>query len=158
MLSNGIGTFAGVKFVTAGNQTLTATDKTNGSISGSWQVKIYPGMQSSFTVSAPLTVKAGDQFPVTVKAYDAYGNFVNADSGAVIFSSSDTTALFPAIGQMNNGVGTFTVILNKPGTQTLTVTDKYIPTAKGTSQGIAVTAAGSGGSTEPDYSTASAGR
>ena len=100
--------------------------------------KIQPPQASQFVVSAPATAVTGKSFSVTVTAEDSYGNTASTYAGTVQFSSSDGSALLPANSMLVNGVGTFTVTLNTPGTQTITATDTSNSSITGTSNSITV--------------------
>src|SRR5690348_370217 len=96
-----------------------------------------------FDVSAPPTATAGSSFLFTVTALDQFNNIATGYSGTVHFTSSDGTANLPANNVLPSGQGTFSVTLNTPGIQTITVTDTVIGTTSGTSGGITVSSAGS---------------
>src|SRR5207237_10706950 len=86
---NGIHTFTGgVTFVTAGSQTVTATDTATGSITGGATVAVSPAAATHFTVGAPAVATAGSPFSVTVTAEDPFNNTALGYVGAVHFTSS----------------------------------------------------------------------
>jgi hypothetical protein len=123
----GVHTFT-VTLKTAGSQSITATDTTTGSITGSESsITITPAAAAQFILSAPSSVSRGSKFSVTLTVEDAYGNVVTGYTGTVHFTSSDSTATLPAnytFTAANSGVHTFTgLVLRKKGTQILTVTD-----------------------------------
>src|SRR5207302_228754 len=64
----------GVTFVTAGNQTLTATDNNTALIDALPAFSVSAANATHYTVSAPATATAGSAFSVTVKALDAFNN------------------------------------------------------------------------------------
>jgi beta-glucanase (GH16 family)/regulation of enolase protein 1 (concanavalin A-like superfamily) len=143
----GVHTFAnGVTLKTAGAQTVTATD--TGSITGQAGVTVSAAAATLFKIKAPASVTAGSAFSVTVTAYDAYGNVAKGYRGTVHFSSTDTAAgvVLPADSPFtakDKGKHTFSgVVLETPGTQTLTAADNANGTIKGTKK-IKVTAAAS---------------
>lgn len=79
----------------------------------------------SFSISAPAAT-AGNSFTITVSALDSTGKVLPSYTGAVSFTSSDSTAILPANYTFNandKGVHTFTVTLNRAGSQTVTATD-----------------------------------
>jgi hypothetical protein len=128
---NGVHTFTnGVTLVTAGNQTVTATDTSNGSVTGSATETVNPATATHLGVSAPANATAGTPFSVTVTALDQFNNTATGYLGTVQFTSSDTGAgvvlppnyMFLA---SDNGVHTFTngVTLVTPGSQSVTATD-----------------------------------
>ncbi len=124
----GVHTFT-VTLKTAGSQSITATDTSTGSITGSESgITIKPAAASQFILTAPSSATKGTAFSVTLTVEAAYGNVVTGYTGTVSFTSSDSTAVLPAnytFKASDNGVHTFTngVTLKKKGTQTLTVTD-----------------------------------
>ena len=137
---NGIHTFAnGATFITAGNQTITATDTAVSSITGtSGAISVTAAVATHFGIGAPASANAGTAFTFTVTALDQFGNAGAAYTGTAGFSSSDAAAALPA---SSTGVGTFSAVLNTKGNQTITVTDTIANTINGTSIGILVTAA-----------------
>ncbi|HVX21135.1 MAG TPA: fibronectin type III domain-containing protein, partial [Acidimicrobiales bacterium] len=75
-----------VTFKTAGTQTVTATDTTTGSITGtSGTVAVTHAGAAKVVVTAqpPTTVTAGTPFGITAKIKDAYGNTVTTSSATV---------------------------------------------------------------------------
>ena len=122
-LSNGTGTFSAT-LVTAGSRTLTASDSSNSSITGSsGVVTVSAGAATHFAVSAASSVTAGNALPVTFTAKDAYQNTVTGYSGTIRFASSDAAAVLPANATLTNGTGTFSVTLKTAGSQTVWATD-----------------------------------
>jgi hypothetical protein len=139
---NGVHTFAnGVTFVTLGNQTVTATDTANSSITGSATVSVSTAPPIHFTVSTPASATAGNPFLVTVTALDTSNNLVPNYSGMVHFTSTDSTAALPADSTLTNGSGIFIATLKTAGSQTITATDTVNSTITGTSGGITVSPA-----------------
>lgn len=80
-----------------------------------------PGSTTGKTGS-PSAVSQGTSINVTVRSVDANWNLVNSSDGIVI-SSSDGAATLPANNNLSSGSQTFSVILNTPGTKTITATD-----------------------------------
>jgi hypothetical protein len=147
---NGVHTFpGGVTFVTAGNQTLTATDTVTSSITGtSAAVAVNPAAATHFSVSAPSSATAGHAFNITVTALDAFNNTATGYRGTVHFTTTDKgiSASAPAdytFVSGDNGVHTFPdgVTLVTAGNQTVTATDTVTTTLTGTSAAVAVSAA-----------------
>ena len=71
---NGVHTFvSGVTLFTAGTQTITATDTSSSSITGSATITVAsqdPICRLDLLVSAPASVSAGSSFDVVVTALD----------------------------------------------------------------------------------------
>jgi hypothetical protein len=130
---------------TAGSQSLTVTDTTTPSVSGSqFGILVTAATATHFAISAPGTTQAGVAFSVTVTAIDAYGNVASGYAGTVSFSSSDHQAGLPGnytFTANDKGAHTFTATLKTAGSQTLTVTDTAAPSIVGSQSGILVTAA-----------------
>jgi hypothetical protein len=146
---NGVHTFSnGATLVTAGNQTVTATDTTTSSITGtSAAIGVVAAVATHFSVSAPSSVTAGSAFSVTVTALDAFGNTATTYRGTVHFTSSDSgsgsaiPADYTFVGG-DNGAHTFPngATFVTASTQTLTTTDTVTGSITGTSGAIAVVA------------------
>ncbi len=137
-LVNGVGTF-NVTLKRAGNQTVSATDAVNGSMtSTSGTIGVAAANAVRFAVTAPVQATAGTNFTVTVTALDAYGNTATGYTGSVKLSSGDSTAVLPPNSTLLQGVRTFTVQLKKRGSQTLTATDALLATLTGVSAQIVV--------------------
>jgi hypothetical protein len=112
--------------VTAGDQTVTATDVDTG-ISGSAVTTVTPAAADHFQVDAPDTAVSGQAFDLTVTALDPYGNVDTNTAGTVTFSSSDTdpNVVVPPDSQLTDGVGYFPsgATLITVGDQTITASD-----------------------------------
>jgi hypothetical protein len=113
---------------TAGTQSLTATDTTTASLSGSdGGITVQPAAASKFILTAPSSVKAGVAFSLTLTVEDAYGNIVSGYTGTVHFSSTDTKATLPknyTFTAADQGKHTFSgLVLRKKGYQKITLTD-----------------------------------
>jgi hypothetical protein len=86
----GVHTFAnGVTLVTAGPQTVTASDNQNSLITGSATVTVLPAAASQFQITAPASAPSGSPFDITVTALDPYGNTDTNYVGTATFTSSD---------------------------------------------------------------------
>src|SRR5207245_7869571 len=108
----------------AGNQSVSATDTTNSTLTGSAAVAVNPAAASTLSVTAfPSPVTAGTAGGFTVSAQDAYGNVATGYAGTVHFSSSDSQAVLPANATLSTGTGTFRATLTTAGNQSLTPTD-----------------------------------
>jgi hypothetical protein len=113
-------TFSGY-MKTAGNQTITVTDNSDASITGTSNVMaVSPGPLYDVAVSAPASAAVGAGFPVTARAQDQFGNTVTGWSGIAHFTSSDASAVLPGDVSMVNGSGGATATLNTAGNQTVT--------------------------------------
>ena len=129
---NGVHTFtAGVTLKTAGIQTVTVSDTSNGLVLGaSGTVTVTPATATHFVISAPASAKKGAPYSFTVTALDAYGNVATGYRGTVTFSSSDSKAKFSpttyTFTAADAGLHTFTngATFNTVGTWSLTVSDK----------------------------------
>jgi hypothetical protein len=117
---------------TAGTQSITVTDTTTGSLTGTdggITVNPAPAAASKFIVSAPSGISAGTPFSLTLTVEDAYGNVVTGYTGTIQFSSSDSRATLPrtyTFTAADKGVHTFTgLILRKRGHQKVTITDTH---------------------------------
>jgi hypothetical protein len=139
-LTNGIGGFV-ADLVTAGTQTLTATDLVVSSITGaSSRIVVHARAANHFAFSGiPNSTTAGAGTVFTVTAEDPLNNLVNSYAGSVAMSSTDTAAAFVPVSEtFISGVGTFSVTLRTAGNQTLTATDTKTPSIIGASSTIAV--------------------
>src|SRR5207244_3117977 len=119
---NGVHTFTnGVTLVSAGSQSVTATDKASSSITGSATVTVNPAAASTLIVAgfaSPITAGVAGSFTVTAK--DAFGNTATGYAGTVNFTSSDSQATFsPVSSMLTNGTGSFSVTLKTAGTQSI---------------------------------------
>jgi hypothetical protein len=139
-LTGGTGTFSAT-LKTAGSQTLTATDTSNSSLTGSSTVLVGTTAATHFVVSAPASATAGSAIMFTVTAESASNTTVTGYAGTVQFSSSDPAAVLPANATLTNGTGTFTVTLKTAGSQTITATDTANSSLTGSSSAVSVSAA-----------------
>src|SRR5439155_6505061 len=114
----------GATLKTAGSQTITATDTTNVSISGSSSVQVNSAAPAThFSIVAPSGATAGAAFTLTVTALDANNNIATGYSDTVHCTSSDGLALLPPDSVLSSGVGSFAVTLETASSQTITATD-----------------------------------
>jgi hypothetical protein len=128
---------------TAGPQSLTATDTTTGSITGSETgITVKPAAASTMTVAgfpSPTTAGVAHNFTVTLK--DPYGNIASGYTGTVHFTSSDGKASLPAnytFTAADAGVHTFSATLKTAGTQSIKATDTTTASLTGTDGGVTV--------------------
>jgi probable HAF family extracellular repeat protein len=132
-LTNGIGTFSFTLYK-ALQQTVTATDTANGSITGSVTFPVKPGPVVSYKLTAPPTAVSGVPFSVTAEADDQYGNKNALYTGTAHVTSSDPlfVPFDVTFGTADHGLITFDVTLFTTGVQTVTLTDKANSSIKGT--------------------------
>jgi hypothetical protein len=112
---NGSHTFpAGVTLVTAGSQTVTATDTATSAIAGSATVAVNPAAADHLTfLQQPTDTVAGQTMsPVIVEVVDAFGNVVTGDnSDSITLSIGNNPAGGTLSGTLTvtvvNGVATF---------------------------------------------------
>jgi len=144
-LTSGTGTFQAT-LKSAGSQTITASILVSQwplswLITGtSAPVTVKPGPVAKFLVQAPEdgACWVGHNCTITVTAEDAYGNTVPTCQDMVHFTSSDPKAVLPAHATLTKGSGQFQILLQTPGTQTVTATDTANSAISGTSGGITV--------------------
>ena len=130
-LTSGIGVFSAT-LITAGTQTITATDTSNSTILGNSQpITVSAAAANHFTVGAPYNATAGTAFNFTVTVQDQFYNTVTGYTGTIRFSGSDPSAVLPTNSTLTNGVGIFTAALSTSGAQTLTATDAAVNTVTG---------------------------
>ncbi len=124
---------------TAGSQTVTATDITDGTktantdpvtVSAGAFAKLQllvpgetaaPGTPTGKT-GAPTPQTAGTAFTITVNAVDDNWNVVSTND-TVHLASSDPNAVLAADAALSGGTGTFSVTLNTSGSWTVTASD-----------------------------------
>ena len=129
---------------TAGPQTITVSDASAGTPTGTQSVTVTPAAASSFSVSGFPATTAGVAHTFTVTARDAFGNLATGYTGTVAFSSSDPIASLPAgytFTAADAGVHTFTAALKRAGTQFIQVNDTLASSIIGAENGIVVSAA-----------------
>jgi hypothetical protein len=138
----GVHTFSGVTLVTAGNQTLTATDTVNASITGtSNNILVNAAAATHFAVSAPASATAGLAFSFTVTTLDQFNNTATGYGGTVHFTSTDGGAILPADSTLTSGTASFSATLVTTGSQTIIATDTVNASITGTSNTVLVSAA-----------------
>jgi hypothetical protein len=113
---------------TAGSQSLTATDTTTASITGTQAgITVNPAAATHLVITGPSSIKTGKAFSITVTAVDAYGNIATGYTGTVHFQSTDRRAVLPqnyTFTAADNGVHIFSGLkLRTRGTQAITVFD-----------------------------------
>ena len=139
-LVSGTGTFSAT-LITAANQTLTASDTLNSSVTGnSGNILVKAATATHFAVAAPSLATAGTGLSFTVTAQDQFNNTVQAYTGTVAFFSTDfgASTVLPAAHALTNGVGTFGATLTTAGSQTLIAMDNNTSSITGASGTITV--------------------
>ena len=153
-LSAGTGTTQ-VTFYTAGNQTVSAKDSGNGSITGtSTAINVKVLTTTHFSVTLPGTAITGSAFNFTVTALDASNNQVGTYSGIVHFTSSDAQAVVPGDQTLQNGTATLSATFKTAGSQTIMGTDTAMSAITGNSLAITVKGASHFSITTPASVTA----
>jgi hypothetical protein len=144
----GVHTFAaGVTLRTAGSRTVTATDTTTATITGSQTgLTVTPAAAASLSVGGIANPFTAGTATVTVTARDAFGNVAIGYRGTIHFASSDTAAVLPAnylFTATDAGVHTFAsgVTLKTVGTSSVSATDTVSASITGSQSGILVTPA-----------------
>jgi hypothetical protein len=137
-LTAGVGVFSAT-LVTAGAQTLTATDN-EAHISGQGgAITVSAAAVTHFEIVAPATVTAGAAFQFTIIAEDMFNNVVTNYSGTIHFTSSDSTAVLPGNVTLTGGIGVFSATLsNTKGDQKILATSTANSAISGTSNKINV--------------------
>jgi hypothetical protein len=116
-----------VTLTATGSQTITATDTTTSSITGSAGTTVNPPLVAThFLVLAPENATTGVPTPVLVVALDGSNHVVPNYTGTVSFTSSDGNASLPAnytFTAADHGRHLFQVTFETAGSQTVTATD-----------------------------------
>jgi hypothetical protein len=138
-LVNGVGSFA-VTPMMLGAQTLSATDINSG-ISGTETISGTPGDAAIFVATSLSNVVAGTTQPLSITAYDRFGNIAVDYGSTVIISGSDAQAgaqlyTFTAA---DAGTHSFNVTLRTAGSQSVSVRDYFNAALGETQGGIVVT-------------------
>jgi hypothetical protein len=126
---------------TAGSKSVTATDMSKSTISGSMTVKVTPGAAKSFRVAVNTNPwPGGSTHTFSVTALDAYGNVATGYTGTVHFTISDSSGTVPTdytFTPADKGAHSFSATV-KPsltfkslGTQWVRATDKSTPSITG---------------------------
>lgn len=137
----GTKTFA-VTFKTVGSQSLSVTDKTDGTLSATQAgIDVRPVATKIVMAGFPATTDAGAAHDFTVTITDDAGNRVTDYTGTVHFTSSDSSARLPAdytFTAGDQGRHTFSLTLQSLGSQSLTVSDRDKASLTATQNGITV--------------------
>ena len=144
---SGVHTFSNsTTLVTAGAQTITATDTVTPAITGtSASIAVGPAAAAKLTVTAPAAVTSGIAFSITVTALDQFNNTATGYTGTAHFTKSDSGAgsAVPTDYTFtggDSGVHAFSnsTTLVTTGTQTVTARDTVASAITGTSGNITV--------------------
>jgi hypothetical protein len=156
----GTHTFA-VTFRTAGAQSLSVRDLSNGAITSTQTgIVITPAAAATLSVTPLHSTVAGVAQNVTVSARDIYGNVASDYRGTVNFSSSDTLATFLStytFTAADAGAHVFSVTLKNAGGQTFVVQDALSASMTLSQRDIQVTPAAVAGFSFRAPSNATAG-
>ena len=87
---------ASLVWLTVGAQTLDVVDTANAALHASIAVAVDPAAAASLQMQGPASSVAGQDFNVTLRALDPYGNTATAYEDTVHLSSSDPNAVLPA--------------------------------------------------------------
>jgi len=143
----GVHTFSNaVTFMSAGNQSVTATDTSNPSVTGSGAVSVTPAAATHFAVMAPATAAVGSAFSITVTALDEFNALATSYTGTIHFTMSELAgsgATVPADYTFvagDGGVHTFSdaVTFATVGNQSVTATDTSNASVTGSSAPVSV--------------------
>jgi uncharacterized repeat protein (TIGR03803 family) len=131
---------------TAGTQSITAADTTNGSVTGGdTGISVNPAATAALVFTGgPANgsiITAGTTFTEQLTAEDAYGNTTPGYTGTIHFTSSDPQAVLPAnytFTSSDAGQHAFSITLKTAGTQSVTATDTVTSSFTATAGGIIV--------------------
>jgi hypothetical protein len=147
------------RFVTAGSQTLSATDAT-GLTARSPVAAVSAGAASQLTLIGPAATVAGAPATFTLAAQDSYGNVASGYTGTVHFTSSDGQAVLPAdytFASQDAGQHGLSAALRTAGIQSITATDTAAGSLTATQNGIAVSPAALSGFAVVGFPSTTAG-
>jgi hypothetical protein len=132
----GVHPFGTPMFKTAGNRSLTVTDKASASITGVASTTVTAAAATTLSIAGITTPTAsGTSATATVTARDTFGNVATGYRGSVAFTSSDAAATLPAghaFGAGDGGTKTFPgIVLRTAGNQTVSVSDGSLGSTQG---------------------------
>jgi hypothetical protein len=142
-LPSGSATFP-ITLKTIQSTTITATDTTTSSITGSTTpISVVSNAPTHFGLdyNSGNSIATRTTFNIGVTALDAANNQSVGYTGTLKFISSDSQAHLPANSTLASGAGNFNTVFETPGAQTITVTDTAMASLTITSTSITVTAA-----------------
>ena len=127
-------------FATTGNQTITATDSSNSSLTGTAKTNVIPvnvltpTVATHFVLILPPTAPNGVPVTVGIVALDANNNPVPTYAGTMNLSTSDPNAKLSAssITMQTGAPTTFTITFATGGSQSVTATDSKTSSITGT--------------------------
>ncbi|MFO0594617.1 MAG: hypothetical protein U0228_04920 [Myxococcaceae bacterium] len=96
-------------------------------------VTAVTGSTAPWRTGTPSGEQPGFTFNATIEAIDSSGNVVTSATDVVHLASSDISAVLPANQALASGRATMSVMLNQPGSWSLTVTDVTTPARPGDS-------------------------
>jgi len=115
-------------FSTSPGQTITVTDSSNSSITGtSNDINPVAAAPVGYSINAPSTATAGVPFTFDVQAVDQYGNLATNYNTPTHISTSDSQSTNPADTALTLGTQTLSLTFRSAGTQTLLVEDSSNP-------------------------------
>ncbi|QVL31380.1 hypothetical protein KIH39_21415 [Telmatocola sphagniphila] len=118
-----------------GSETITATDTSTSTLSGSTSVTVNPALVAThFALLTQKNVYSGAIESVTVVALDASNRVVPNYTGTIQFSTAATGVTLPAnytFTSADQGVHTFQITSTTIGSETLTATDTASPSITG---------------------------
>ncbi len=98
-----------------------------------------PGLATHLVVQPDkLSSGVGGTVTFTVTALDYKNNIATNYTDTIAITSTDGAATLPANASLNAGVGTFAVVFNTAGLQSVTATDTAATSINGSSAGIVV--------------------
>ena len=119
---------------TVGTQSITVTDIDAPNVTGTEMgIDVTSGAATHFAV-VPVV---GMPNTYTVTAIDAYGNVASGYAGTVVLTSDDPSAVLPPAVSLTGGVGTVRVVLETPGTHSITAADPLNPDLTGMASSVA---------------------
>jgi S-adenosylmethionine hydrolase len=126
--SQGVVGFAGIGLYVAGPKTITAT----GTLSAQASLTVTPAAAALLAFTPPDNPQVGVPFPLTVTAYDAFGNVATGYTGnVVIFRTDGGDPIYYTFNTSDAGQHTFIVTVPNPGPISFFVIDRDNPDLRG---------------------------
>ena len=127
-------------FATAGQQTVTATDSANPSLTGTATTNVAAtAVATHYVVLIRPGTTVGSAATVLIVAEDAENHIVPGYTGTASVSSTDSSATLPATVTFDHGYAKFQVTFATAGQQAVTATDTTNSTITGTASTNVVT-------------------